>query len=232
MPRVQVQALIGRGGKLTHRCQAQPTLAWHGMAWRLEHQPTPVSLGAAHDGGRAGEGASEQVACQEPGMPWLVECVGRVGGGLSARHRLASHCTASQPPLCFGQTDRSDKHKRMRSSIEKSCERNLGNARRAGLRAHARSLARSLHRKDRHCTDARALTSWSASLGAEFQPFGEIVQNVPLPAHRLRSSFLQPILGLAGKTLRERVQGAASCRSMSTRRDVIADLPTVESPRW
>lgn len=162
MPRVQVQALIGRGGKLTHRCQAQPTLAWRGMAWRLEHQPTPVSLGAAHDGGRAGEGASEQVACQEPGMPWLVECVGRVGGGLSARHRLASHCTASQPPLCFGQTDPSDKHKRMRSSIEKGCLRNLGNARRAGLRAHARSLAPSQGSSLHRCqsTDIMVRLAW------------------------------------------------------------------------
>jgi hypothetical protein len=92
-----------QGGKLTHRCQAQPTLAWHGMATGASANAR--FLGAAHDGGRAGERASgranERVACQEPGMPALVECdvcVGRVGGGAVcaastriALHRIALH---------------------------------------------------------------------------------------------------------------------------------------------
>ena len=102
-----------QGGKLTHRCQAQPTLAWHGMATGASANAR--FLGAAHDGGRAGERTSKlrarNLACRRSSN---VMCVWvEWAGGLSARHRLASPCIASHciaaAPLLWPR-DRSDKH--------------------------------------------------------------------------------------------------------------------------
>ena len=205
-----------RGPTDTHRRQAQPT-----------HWPSEWSFSQRW---RASE-ANERV----PGT-WHVRrrlssvCVrvGRVGGraggclrgkllSRTASPCIASHCTCASLPSNLGLA--ADKHTGSAVASKMSCERNRQRGRRASRRAgeQASTCSAPPVQRDRHCTDAKRTDIMLGSLGAKFQPFWrKHVENFPLPARCLRSSFSLERNIPAKRAAEERGQGAGySSRSMS-----------------